>query len=485
MKLKLIFPSSKYGVAILKFPVALLKNGYMGVPLALPTIAALTPAGIEVSILDENVDVIDFDEKVDLVGISSNVASVNRAYEIADEFRARGVKVILGGVHVSAFPEEAAAHADTVVVGEVEETWGDILSDFRKNKLNNIYRCKKPPDLKSSPIPAWNLVNTKSYNYFSVQASRGCSCGCDYCSVTRLFGPECRYKPIANVIKEIELFKKINRHKLILLTDDNIFSNPKYAKELFRAIIPLKVRWYGQMPITIARDEELLELMRASGCYQLSIGFESISQTSLKAMSKDNVNKVDEYETAIAKIHSYNIPIIGLFIVNTEYDDEDSFTKIIRFVNDNNIPYSVFSILMPFPGTRLFQRLEKEGRIIHRDWRKYTSEYVTFLPKHTSPQVLQQGFYRILQEVYSYESIYNRLSGLWKKGLFAGQRINNLRNFGLLTITVLSLLLSGKFKHISFLLKCLTKVGRSFLPLVIVNIALHDYSVEVPLRTRE
>ncbi len=328
-------------------------------------------------------------------------------------------------------------------------------------------------------------MNVSAYDGFSIQVSRGCPFDCEFCSVTHAFGRQFRYKPIENIVKEIEFLKKIDRHKRIFFTDDNIISNPEYAKRIFRAIIPLKVRWYSQMPITIARDEELLSLIRASGCQHLVIGFESVTQSSLDAMGKGVVNRVDEYEVAIEKIHSHKIRIFGLFIVNGEYDDETSFAKTLQFINTNNIPAVIFQFLIPFPGTRLFQRVEKENRILHRDWARYNGEHVVFLPKKISPQALEKGFCELWQQTYAYENIYNRLNGLSNKGFFMGEPSNAFCNLGLSVVVAFSFLIYGRFRYLSFFLKCIFKFGRLSLIPVIMNIALRDYAIKISSRVTE
>lgn len=448
----------------------------------MPTLAALTPPDIEVVLTDENIESINFNEKVDLVGITFNVTGVSRAYEIADEFRRRKVAVILGGVYTSMLPEEAGKHADTIVIGEAEGIWEKIIRDFQKNELQKIYRSNQLDDLKNSPIPRWDLLKSKFYNYFSLQTTRGCPFDCNFCSVTYIFGGTYRHKPIESVINEINFLKKIDKNKLIFFVDDNISGNRGYAKELCKALIPLKIRWYSQAPILVAKDEELLELMYESGCRELFIGFESLSQDSLEAMGKGKINKVEEYEESIDKIYSHGMSIFGSFMLGGEYDDDGIFERTIEFINNNSIPFSLINIVVPPPGTKLFQRLEEEGRIIHRNWGKYTGEFVTFMPKKISPQLLQKSFYRILEEIYSYENIYKRLNKLWNRGLLISKRKLSRYKFHrlkLIVTTIFLFLIQGKFNNLLFFLKCIFNSKNPLLTPIFLSISLHDYTSDL------
>jgi radical SAM superfamily enzyme YgiQ (UPF0313 family) len=273
-----------------KTNVKLFGKVYMS-QLTLPLLAALTPDDIEVKIMDENVEPIDFDEPTDLVAITMLTPMAPRAYEIATVFRQKGVKVVLGGVHATHMPQEAAKYADAVVIGEAENVWPQLLTDFKKGQLQKFYSSDTKPDLKELPIPHHNLVKNKFYvNVPKVETSRGCPYRCSFCSTTAMFGNRMRYRPINEVINEIKALKA----RFVFFTDNNIVGNPRYAKEFFKALIPLKIKWVSQGSLNIARDLELLKLAAKSGCVGILVGIESLVQEALAAMGK-KVNKVSQY----------------------------------------------------------------------------------------------------------------------------------------------------------------------------------------------
>ncbi|MFC2031781.1 B12-binding domain-containing radical SAM protein [Chloroflexota bacterium] len=374
-------------------------------PLGLAMIAALTPPEVEVCLTDENVTAIDFQKETDLVGITALTITAQRAYEIADSFRARGVKVILGGSHPSILPEEASQHADAVVIGEAEGIWPSVIEDFKASKLQRIYRQRERPSLSNLPIPRRDLfANGAYYVTNTVSTTRGCPYACSFCSVTSFFGHTYRCRPVEEIIKEIET---LNHRKLIGFVDDNIVGNSKFAKEFFRALAPYKIRWAAQASVTVARDEELLKLAAASGCMALLIGFETLSPANLAAMGK-KVNMVDEYETIIRKIHSHGIAIHGFFILGLDEDDEDVFERTVCFAQKTRLESAQFAWPVPYPGTALCESLDKAGRIVTKDWSQYESTPV-FEPKLMSRQMLQKGYDWVWRDFYSLPSIWRRI----------------------------------------------------------------------------
>ncbi|GFN24088.1 B12-binding domain-containing radical SAM protein [Thermanaeromonas sp. C210] len=407
-------------------------------PLNLITLAALTPAEHEVVVLDESLTSIDFDEKYDLVGISAMTALAPRAYEIADAFRRRGVPVVLGGMHPSALPEEAKAHADAVVIGEAEGQWPRVLEDLKSGNLKPFYRHTEVPPLENMAVPRRDLLCRSRYLVpDTVQTTRGCPFACSFCTVSQFFGHKFRFRPVEEVLREVQALEG----EVIAFVDDNIIGNPVYAKRLFQALAPLKIKWFSQGSLNIARDEELLRLAAASGCIGLFIGFESLSPSNLKAVGKA-VNRVEEYRAAIKKIHDFGIAIEGAFIFGFDDDDEGIFERTVKFAQENRLEAAQFGILTPFPGTPLRAQLEKEGRIINSDWREYTINKVVFEPKRMSPRTLQEGFNWAWQEFYSLGSISRRLglvkkhaSILWALNLNIRKRFNHfaerLRTAGL------------------------------------------------------
>lgn len=368
-------------------------------------VAALTPLEVEVSLTDENVTVIDFQKEIDLVGITVLTITAKRAYEIADTFRAKGVKVILGGSHPSALPKEASQHADAVVIGEAEGIWANVIEDFKANKLQRIYSQREQPSLLNLPIPRRDLFADGAYFFRNtISTTRGCPYACSFCSVTSFFGHTYRCRPVEEILKEIET---MNYKKLIFFVDDNIVGKPKFAKELFRALVSYKLKWAAQASVTIARDDELLKLAAASGCMILLIGFETLSPDNLAAMGK-RVNVVDEYEMVIRKIHSHGIAIHGFFILGLDEDDEYVFERTVRFAQKMQLESAQFAWPVPYPGTALYESLDKAGRIITKSWSQYESS-VVFEPKLMSREILQKRRDWVWREFYSLPSIWKRL----------------------------------------------------------------------------
>lgn len=375
-------------------------------PLNLGMVAALTPPDIEVHLIDENLDSLDMDARVDLVGITAVTHTAPRAYCIADAFRSRGVAVVLGGIHPSALPEEASEHADAVVVGEAEGVWPALLQDFQAGRLQKIYGSSARPNLAGLPWARRELFSREGYFIRdSLATTRGCPFSCAFCTVTSFFGKTYRFRPISEVLEEVD---GLRHGKLILFVDDNIVGNPRRAKEFFRALIPYKVRWVSQGSIDIARDTQLLELASASGCVGLFIGIESLSAQSLASVSKRS-NRVEEYEGAIKKIHSFGIPIAGSFIFGFDHDAEDVFQETVDFVRRTQIETPQYGILTPFPGTAIHDQLDRQGRILTKDWAQYRLDNVVFQPKLMSLEALQKGHDWAWRQSFSLGSIFHRV----------------------------------------------------------------------------
>lgn len=373
--------------------------------LTLPVIAALTPPTFEVKIVDENVEPINFDDDVDLVGISLLTPTANRGYEIADRFRSKRVHVVLGGLHASLAPDEAKEHCDAVLIGEAESTWSQLLEDFEKGELKEEYRSERKPDMKKQLRPRRELMKEEKYvNIPKVEVSRGCPFDCIFCSTTKFFGKKMRYRPIEDVVEEL---KDLDVN-FVFFTDNNIVGNPKYAKKLFKALVPLEIKWIGQGSLNAAHDKELLKLARQSGCVGLLIGFESLSARALSAMGKV-VNKVEEYRAAIKRLHREKIGIIGCFVFGFDEEDTSVFKRTVDFVRKLNIEVPQFTLLTPYPGTVLREKMEKASRILHNQWEKYDVNHVVFQPLRMKVGELQAGYDRSCQAAYSYLSILKRL----------------------------------------------------------------------------
>ena len=414
MKLLIVAPKwpdgSLWGQIYFRFPY-----------LALTTLAALTGEDWEVSIIDENVDTIDFSDSPDLVAITIMTALAKRGYEIADSFRRKGVSVVLGGIHPTMMKDEAKTHADSVVMGEAEETWPLVLSDFKRGNLQPFYESANFCSLDKLAVPERNLLNRKGYFFTNtVQTTRGCPFDCVFCSVTSFYGRTYRVRPVENVISEIAQMEK----GFLFFVDDNIVGKPSYAKELFGALIPLKIKWFSQASLSVVKDRELLNLAQRSGCKGLFIGFESLSQENLRAMGK-STNRVSEYKDAIRMLHDHGIGIQGSFIFGMDHDDSSVFSDVIRFIEKTHLEAVLFSVLTPFPGTRIYETLQRENRIIDTDWEKYDMNHVVFRPKKMTPEELQEGFNWAYRRLYGHRSILTRLFPFNRNSLFYG-----VQNYG-------------------------------------------------------
>lgn len=372
--------------------------------LSLGIIGALTPNEIGVRYIDENATDIDFDDGADLVGITAMTPTAPRAYQIAQEFRHRGAKVILGGIHPSVLPDEALRYCDSVVIGEVEPVWHQILKDFQNQELKPRYQAKELPAMTAIPFPKRSLFQDQGYLITSLlQTTRGCPFDCSFCSVHLFSGRTFRTRPIKSVVAEIEQLGT----KFIGFLDDNIVGNKAYAKELFRALIPLKIKWLGQASLTVADDPELLDLMAKSGCKGLFIGFESVTQDGLSFVNK-RFCKASEMSEKIKRIHDKGILLEGSFIFGLDTDDASVFEQTLTFAKENKLAVASFGILTPFPGTQLQKKLIEENRIISFDWRLYTCGRTVFKPKNLTVEQLQEGLDWCWYQFYSYPSILAR-----------------------------------------------------------------------------
>lgn len=373
--------------------------------LTMPVIAALTPSDIEVFVIDENIEEINYDMDIDLVGITTWTSTALEAYKIADEFRARNITVVMGGIHVSALPEEALEHADAVVVGEAENVWSELIENFKNSNLHRIYNGSEyHPDLVGLPFPKRNLLKSNSFlRLQSVQATRGCPFSCDFCSVTTFFGKTYRFRPIKEVIRDVET----TQSKLIFFVDDNIVGNIKYAEKLFTELIPLRKKWVGQSTLTIT-NSKILNLAAKSGCIGLLIGFESLHGAKLKKfVNKTNLERWYTEETK--KIHDRGIGIDASMIIGFDDDDSSMFERTVEFCIKAKMDLVSYHILTPYPGTPLYNRLNEQHRLLHKNWSKYDENHVVFRPARMSIETLENGFYWMWKEFYSLGSVLRRL----------------------------------------------------------------------------
>lgn len=394
------------------------ENFYFKMPfLSLPTVAGLTPGEIDVEIIDEKVDEIPWNSSPDLVGITAMTPLAPRAYEIADFFRSKNIPVVLGGMHPSVLPEEALQHANAVVIGEAEGVWHKVIEDHKAGKMSGVYKADGNIDLKKCAAkPRRDLLALEKYlpvNF--METSRGCPHACYFCSVTQFFGGKHRTFSVDLVVEQLREIKPPERRfalkNAVFFVDDNIIGKPEHAAGLFEAIRPFKLRWFGQASIGIAQKPELLKAMKETGCMGLEIGFETISDLSEIRHIGKPIKSTKEIIEAVRMIHSYDIGIQGSFIFGFDHDDPEVFSRTGRFVEKACLDAVYVGILTPYPGTKAFEALEQESRILHKRWEEYDTAHVVFEPKGMTRSQLQNGYYAMLRKIYSLPGMGRRLLG--------------------------------------------------------------------------
>ncbi len=372
----------------------------------MPYLASFVPPHWTVLHVDEAAEAVDFDTQADLVAITFHTPSAPHAYDLAARFRERGITVALGGPHVTLLPDEAQAHADVIFIGEAESQWARFLAELETGNYDKRYSCHQPPVLDCAPASRQDLFHRRDHTAGVLFATRGCAFRCDFCTLAVMYQGQFRKRPVDAVIRECASF----HGKILILWDDNIAGDIAYAKKLFRALAPLRKWWSSQASIHAAEDDEFLDLAARSGCKQLFIGLESVSQASVNEVSK-GFNHVDEYARAIERIHSHGMSVQAGIVFGFDHDTEAVFVETLDFLEACGVQNATFNILTPFPGTRLFQRLDAEGRIFTRDWSKYNGRTdVVFQPRHISPEALLDGYRYAIARFYSWGSICRRLS---------------------------------------------------------------------------
>tara|TARA_R110002072_G_scaffold534_4_gene3722 strand:- start:5789 stop:7153 length:1365 start_codon:yes stop_codon:yes gene_type:complete len=376
-------------------------------PLAIAMLASYSPKDVEHKFYDNRIEDIPYDEQTDLVAITVETYTARRAYQIAQKFRLRGVPVVMGGYHVTFLPDEALNFADAIVMGDAEETWPQLIEDFKNNKLQKIYKATNSKPLTHIK-PDRSIFKGKKYGpIHMVQYGRGCRFNCDFCSIKTFYKNYLDQRPVDDVIAEISALK----HKQLFIVDDNIYSYKEQAIEFFKALIPLKIRWSGQVSIDVTKDPELMRLMRDSGCISVVVGFESLDIKSLNQMRKGWNLKDGGYDRAIKVFRDHGIMIYGTFVHGYDNDTLDTFKHNLEFAIESKFFLANFNPLTPTPGAQLYNRLKSEGRLINDPWwldPGYRYGHAHFHPKNYTAEQLTENCYWARTEFNKYTNILKR-----------------------------------------------------------------------------
>jgi radical SAM superfamily enzyme YgiQ (UPF0313 family) len=397
------------------------KHNYVGnikayiPPLTLPVLAGLTPKDIDIDLCDENVDEVNFNTDADLIGITGITGQINRGYEIADSFRRKGKKVVMGGIHVSTMPHEAKNHADSILIGEAEDLWEAIIEDFRNNRLKEEYKADTYTDFKKLVFPRYDLLKLKRYRSSTgtniprlpIQASRGCPFNCNFCSVTKFWGPKIRTKPLKNVERELLRIRSLGTNK-IFFTDDNFIANISYTKELLELLKKYDFSWICQVSTNIYQHEDLIAKMSKAGCSAVYMGIETFSEENLKNINK-NINKMADYEKLFKLLTKSNIRATASMIIGLDGDTRESLYDMVQQLIRLKVSYAQFFLLQLLPGTRMREQFLKENRIIDHNWDRQNGTIVTFKPKSFQVEELQDYYWELYFKFYSYQSIIRRV----------------------------------------------------------------------------
>ncbi|MCG8338339.1 MAG: B12-binding domain-containing radical SAM protein [Proteobacteria bacterium] len=378
-------------------------------PLQLGVIAGLTPESHEVLLYDDRVEAINYDQPADLVGITVETFTARRAYEIASAYRDRGVPVIMGGMHATLIPEEVADYADSVYVGDAEHLWGEVLDDLSRGKLKPLYKAKGGiPQIKS--LPKRDLFAGKGYLPLSLlQFTRGCQNSCTFCATSAFFKQKYYHREVNDVVKEIVE----QQLKLLFFVDDNIICDHEKAKELFRALIPLKIKWVSQASLDQVKDPELMSLMIKSGCVGNVVGFESINPSNMLVSRKGpNINRSHNYEDEIKTLHQHGLQTWAAFTLGYDEDTVEHIRQTTKFALRHRFTWAAFNILMPYPGTPLYSKLDLEQRLLYdRKWwlhPEYRFNHAAFLPKGMTPEELTEACFKARSRFNSIGSLIKR-----------------------------------------------------------------------------
>lgn len=382
-------------------------------PLSLATLDSLTPSCHNVTIVNDVVEKVDYSGAYDLVCITAMTPQSERAYQISAKFRARGVTVILGGMHPTILPEEAQEHADAIVVGEADDIWESVLDDCENNRLQKVYQSEQLPNLSRRVIPNWDNMNMDIYPrkqgakkpMMPIFTTRGCPYGCSFCTVSRFFGKRYRTKPIEHVLAEIECTNAEN----LFFVDDNVGGHPDYSRELFASLYDKNLTWFSQISTRVLNTPDLLGKAARAGCNALFVGVESVNEDSLKGSNK-SFNKVDKYGELVKLMKAVGIVPYFSFIFGFDEDTPEQFERTIEFLKKHDVTRSIFWILTPIPGTELFETMDAENRIIDKRWSSYDGTHVVYQPKSFAADELVDLFWKSFQSMYTLRQHINAIA---------------------------------------------------------------------------
>ncbi len=389
--------------------------------LGLLTLAGLTDDNYDIDYMEvpeiEDIDKIKKD--YDIVAISSFTAKIDVAYKLADMFREAGTTVVMGGLHVTVMPEEALGHADSIVIGEGEPMWAKLLFDFRYNRLKRAYDARGIDySFENAPMPRFDLLDIDKYNRLTIQTQRGCPHSCNFCGSSRLLNPRYKTKPVKKIMEELKFIKSVWADPFIEFADDNTFVNKKHSKALLRELAKENIKWFTETDISVADDDELLALMRDSGCKQILIGLETTNLGALSNIGTTNwkARQYERYYQAIQKIQSYGITVNGTFILGLDGTGYESFDDVFNFVEKSGLYEVQVTLQTPFPGTKLYEDLKKAGRLLKENaWELATLFDLNFIPENMTVKELNTHFSQLVQRLYSKEFTKQRKTQFYQK----------------------------------------------------------------------
>lgn len=388
--------------------LAVFKKGYKSFyPLVFPIVASLTPEDVQINFIDEHIEALPEKIDSDIIAFSVETFTAKKAYILAKKYKTSTNHIVMGGFHPSVEPEESLKYADTVIVGDAEDTWGTFISDFKTGQVKKIYRSSYDFIPKKIDYNFEKFKN-KGYSYVgAIQTSRGCKFNCDFCAVKAMYPSKVRFKSVEDTIAEIKILKS----KFFYFVDDNLFLNEEVLLELLEKIKPLKKLWGCQISMDIAKDDKLLKAMKEAGCRLVLIGFESIKKETLENMNKSANLNAKEYDKVIKRINKHGIMIYATFVLGYDSDDLQTFKDTTEFALENHFTLAAFNMLQPMPGTNLYQRFKDDNRLIFEKWwasDEYRYGDPVFFPKNFSPEELKQAYKRAYDKFYSVPNILKR-----------------------------------------------------------------------------